>query len=190
MLISCASGHVVEVNEVPTSRPSYTTESFLLKLETRVIETVNIRHRVFCDQHMLDIEYEEEKKMDRKKKNKLEIIKEKNPCAKIVDDLNFKDSSKDNGSPKTHVHGIPNPVLFAIYTPSERTLWVSIDGFNAGFLYEYDFDSPEPINATVIPNKNNISLTTIKMLYVFKQYLYPYHIIYKYYLFYRNNESL
>lgn len=57
-----------------------------------------------------------------------------------------------------------NPVLFAIYTPSEKTLWVSIDGDGAGYLYEYDFNSSGPINVTIIPDKNNIPLTAINIL--------------------------
>jgi len=55
-------------------------------------------------------------------------------------------------------------VLFAIYTPSEKTIWVSIDGYDAGYLYEYDFQISGPINSIIIPNKNNIPLTAINIL--------------------------
>jgi len=163
----------------------YTKESFLLKLESRVIKTVSIRYQIFREQHKLDVERRKEEEKINRKKKRLEINKGKNPYSEIVEDLFVKDlfvedlfvedasvedCSEDKEPPEIDMPSTPNPVLFAIYTPSERTLWVSVDGYDAGLLYEYDFDSPEPINATMIPDKNNISLTTIKILYVFKLY--------------------
>jgi len=76
----------------------------------------------------------------------------------------LKDSDKDEESSKCCASAKSNPVLFAIYTPSEKTLSVSIDGDGAGYLYEYDFNSNEPINVTIIPDKKNISLTAINVL--------------------------
>lgn len=97
------------------------------------------------------------------KNDKLQIIKEKNPTIRIDEELYFKDSNEDK-SLKKCISPIPNPVLFAIYTPSEKTIWVSIDGYDAGFLYEYDFNSTGPISVIKIPDKNNIPLTAIKIL--------------------------
>lgn len=127
---------------------------------------MSIKNQIYREQHKLDVERRKKEKIDRKKK-RLEIIREKNPYTEIVEKY-----SEDEEPPKIDIPSTPNPVLFAIYTPSERTLWISIDGHDAGFLYEYDFDSPEPINATMIPDKNNTSLTTIKILYVFKLQYY------------------
>lgn len=147
-LISCASGHIIEVN-IPISRPSYTKESFLLKLESRIIETVSNKCQI--------------KEKNNVKTDKLQIIKKDNLAVEIDKELYFKDSDDDEPS-KIFIPPIRNPVLFAIYTPSEKTLWVSIDGYDAGFLYEYDFNSIGPINTIMIPDKNNISLTAIKIL--------------------------
>jgi len=54
-LISCASGHIVEV-KVPTTRPSYTTESFLLKLESRVIQTMSVKSEIRRQRYFFDLE--------------------------------------------------------------------------------------------------------------------------------------
>lgn len=83
---------------------------------------------------------------------------------KINENIDLEDSDKNDFSSKCCASPKFNPVLFAIYTPSEKTLWVSIDGDGAGYLYEYDFNSNEPINVTIIPDKNNISLTAINVL--------------------------
>lgn len=98
------------------------------------------------------------------KKEKLKNLKEENPGVEIDEELYFEDSDEDEDPPKIYIPLVPNPVLFAIYTTSEKTLWVSIDGYDAGYLYEYSFNKPEPINAMVIPDKNNVPLTAIKLL--------------------------
>lgn len=92
-------------------------------------------------------------------------MKEKNPGMVIDENIIFLGDSNEYGDPpKSFVSPSPNPVLFAVYTPSEKSLWVSIDGHNAGSLYEYDFGTPGPINATIIPGKNCTPLTAIEMM--------------------------
>ncbi|XP_028044392.1 cilia- and flagella-associated protein 44-like [Rhopalosiphum maidis] len=132
-LISCASGHIVEV-KVPTSRPSYTRDSFLLKLESRTIQTVS--------------------------------IKEQNPGVEIDEELYFEDSEEDEKPPEIFIPPTPNPILFAMYTPSESGIWVSIDGYDAGYLYEYDLNTSSPVtNAHIlIPDTNDTPLTAIKIV--------------------------
>lgn len=83
--------------------------------------------------------------------------------------IDFEDSNEHRGdASKRFVSPSPGPaaVLFAIYTPSEKTLWASIDrGHGAGYLYEYDFETPAgPINATAIPGKSGIPLTAIETM--------------------------
>jgi len=158
-LISCATGHIVEV-KVPASRPSYTTESFLLKLESRIIQTMSIKSELQRQQYFFDLEQKKKENVE-----KLKIIREKNPDLEIDEMLYFEDS-EENEPPKIIIPPLPNPVLFAIYTPSEKGIWVSIDGYDAGYLYEYDFNTSGPvINAhIIIPYKNNIPLTAITML--------------------------
>jgi len=111
----------------------------------------------------------EHKKKDKLKKQmeKLKIIREKNPDAEINEGSYFEDfTEEDEEPPKIYIPPIPNPILFAIYTPSEKGIWVSIDGYDAGYLYEYECNTSKPVmnSHILIPNKNNISLTAITML--------------------------
>lgn len=112
----------------------------------------------------------EQKKKDKidKKKEKLKIMKEENPSAEIDEELYFEDSDEDEEPPKIFIPPIPNTILFAIYTPSEKTLLVALDGYDAGYLYEYDFNVLKPINSTMVPDKDNIPLTAIKYLFNYK----------------------
>lgn len=145
----------------------YTKESFILKLESRVIKTVSIKSELLLNQYTLDIERKKTEKMKKKKKN-LKIIKEENVDMEIDEELYFKDSDEDEAPPKIFIPKISNTVLFAVYTPSEKSVWVSIDGYDAGYLYEYDFNVATPINATMIPDKNDTPMTAIKIMLVLK----------------------
>jgi len=164
-LISCFSGHIVEV-KVPTTRPSYTTESFLLKLESRVIQTMSVKSEIRRQQYFFDLEHKKKDKIN-KKMEELKAARENNPDIEIDELLYFEDSAEeDEEPPKIYIPPLPNPVLFAIYTPSEKSIWVSIDGYDAGYLYEYEFSTSRPaMNSHIlIPYKNNTSLTAIAML--------------------------
>lgn len=162
-LISCFSGHIVEV-KIPTSRPLYTKESFLLNLKSRIIQTVSVKSEIIRNEYMLDIELKKKEKIKRKKE-KILILKKENPGIEIDEELFLEDSDEESDElPKIYIPPIPNPVLFAIYTPSEKTIWVSIDGYDSGYLYEYDFNNSNPIKSIVIPDKNNTPLTAINVV--------------------------
>lgn len=166
-LISCDSGHIIEV-DIPASRPLYTKESFLLKLESRAIMTASVKSKLVRDEYVSNVERKKNDKLERKK-NELRIAQEENPDLEIDEEFYFKDSDEDDEEPpKLYVPPVPNPTVFAVYTPSEKTLWVSVDGYDAGYLYEYDFDAPEPITATKIPDKNDVPLSAITLLLVLK----------------------
>lgn len=126
-----------------------------------MIKTVSVKSEIHRNTFILDVEQKKKEKID-KKKEKLRIIKEENPSAEIDEELYFEDSDEDEEPPKIFIPPKPNAVLFAIYTPSEKSLWVSIDEYDAGYLYEYDFNISGPINSTMIHDKDNIPLTAIK----------------------------
>jgi len=154
----------VEV-KVPTSRPSYTRESFLLKLESRTIQTVSIKSEICQQQYELDLKNKKNDKINRKKEN-LKIIREQNPGVEIDEELYFEDSEEDEKPPEIFIPPTPNPVLFAMYTPSGTGIWVSIDGYDAGYLYEYDINTSSPVTDAhiLIPDTNDTPLTAIKIV--------------------------
>lgn len=107
------------------------------------------------------MDYQKKEEIDKKK---LKVIKEERPNIVTDEDLYFINSNKNKESSKSCIPPTSNSILFAIYTPSEKTLWVSIDECDKSCLYEYDFNTSEPINVTIIPDKNNIPLTAIQIL--------------------------
>lgn len=146
------------------NRPMYTKESFLLKLKSQIIHTVSVKSEILRNEYFIEIERKKKDKI-RKKKEQLKQFKIVNPDVEIDEELYLEDSDEDlEEPPKLYIPQIPNPVLFAIYTPSEKTIWVSIDGYDAGYLYEYNLNSSRPIKSILIPDKYNIPLTAINIL--------------------------
>lgn len=54
---------------------------------------------------------------------------------------------------------IPNRICFITYTP-EHSLWLSMGGYDAGYIYEYNMDQKQdiPLKATAIKNGDDIEL--------------------------------
>lgn len=124
---------------------------------------MSIKSKLLLNQYILNMERKKQEKV-KKKNDDLKMIKEENIDVDVDEELYFKDSDEDEAPPNMFIPEITNPVIFAIYTPSEKSLWVSIDGYDAGYLYEYDFNVSTPINAIMIPNKNGTPMTAIKIM--------------------------
>jgi len=109
---------------------------------------------------------EKKKNKINRKKETLKLLRQQNADVIIDEELYFEDSEEDEEPPKIFIPPTPNPVLFAIYTPSENGIWVSIDGYDAGYLYEYDVNTSRPVTNAyeTIPDINNTPITAIKIL--------------------------
>lgn len=65
------------------------------------------------------------------------------------------DSEEDPPLPKIYIPEIPNKILMIQYT-NQETVWLSMAGFDAGYMYEYPVPEkskvirPEPIKSTII----------------------------------------
>lgn len=146
------------------SRPIYTKESFLLKLESRIIHTVSVKSEILRNNYISEMIHQKNEKIN-KKKRKLKSIRMVNPGIEIDEELFFEDSDEEiKEPPKIFIPPVPNPILFAIYTPLENTIWVSIDGYDSGYLYEYNLNTSKLTKSTKIPNTFDVPLTAINML--------------------------
>lgn len=67
------------------------------------------------------------------------------------------DSEPEEEEEPLHIPAIPNPVLWLTYTP-ENTIWVSMGGYDAGYIYELQFSSAEPVRSTIIADGDDIEI--------------------------------
>jgi hypothetical protein len=52
---------------------------------------------------------------------------------------------------------VPNPVLFGLYTPKD-TIWLSIAGYDAGYMYEFFMNKEEPVQHTKIAGADDTEI--------------------------------
>jgi hypothetical protein len=52
---------------------------------------------------------------------------------------------------------VPNAILFGLYTPKD-TVWLSVAGYDAGYMYELVMDKEEPACCTMITDADDIQI--------------------------------
>lgn len=62
-----------------------------------------------------------------------------------------------------YVPEVPNTILFALYTPKD-TIWLSVTGYDAGYMYEFDMDKDELVCCTLIAEADDTEICS----YLFK----------------------
>ena len=103
-----------------------------------------------------EIEVRKEKRRARKMKE-LEKLQMENPGIDINEESFLADSDNEQELEKMHIPEVANSVLWIQYTNTE-SLWLSIGGYDAGYIYEYNFNSPEPLSTVLIPNADDVEI--------------------------------
>lgn len=157
-MVGCKGGEVLEA-DLPEEPKSYTDISYRLShIQLRVLKFVSTKGQMRREILLKQIE-ERKMKKRKKKMKKLEKIKKDNPGAEINEEVFLEDSESDEDLGSVYVPKTPNKVLWAQYT-SNGTIWLSMGGYDAGYIYEYDFDLEGPINCTVIPRAENCEINS------------------------------
>lgn len=60
--------------------------------------------------------------------------------------------------PEIHIPKIPSPILFATYVG--KSIWLSMGGYDAGYMYEYNLNTEGPTHFQMIPDADDIEITT------------------------------
>lgn len=89
----------------------------------------------------------------------LERVRKENPTADINEEAFLADSESDEEVEPAFVPRTPNRVLWAQYT-TEGTIWLSMSGFDAGYIYEYKFGLEGPLKCTPIANAEDIEINS------------------------------
>lgn len=148
VLIGCRHGHVLEA-ELPVEPTSYTDISYHLKnFDIRQLTFQSVKSEIKRNLRIAKIEERKQQKRARKMKS-LERIRVENPGVEIDENTFLEDSEDEEELEPLYIPKVPNPVLWVQYT-NENTLWLSMGGYDAGFVYEYGFDDEDPISCTPV----------------------------------------
>uniref|UniRef100_A0A336MUJ4 CSON006942 protein n=1 Tax=Culicoides sonorensis TaxID=179676 RepID=A0A336MUJ4_CULSO len=149
ILVGCSKGEVIEA-DLPEETRTYTDISYRLNhIEPNAIKFISVKGQIRRNILLEAIELRKAKKR-KKKLKKLEKMREANPGTEINEEAFLEDSDPGDDLGPVVVPKTPNKVLWAQYT-SNGTIWLSMGGYDAGYIYEYDFDQEGPVTVTPIP---------------------------------------
>ncbi|KFB51082.1 AGAP006735-PA-like protein [Anopheles sinensis] len=156
-LVGCQHGQLLEV-ELPESPVDYTTISYHLRhVEIKQLTFQSVKSEIKRNLRIADIERRKQEKRARKL-HTLEKLRQDDPRAEINEVAFLADSDGEEELEPLYIPKVPNPILWARYT-EEDTLWLSMGGYDAGYVYEYGFDDEDPISCTPIPEAEDTELT-------------------------------
>lgn len=67
------------------------------------------------------------------------------------------DSDEEEELPPLYYPKEPNAILFAKYT-NHNSIWLSVDDYDAGYIYEYKFGAQNPVKSTFLPESDNVAV--------------------------------
>jgi len=158
VLVGCKSGELYEYNirtEV-TAEETYLSYNITEKSRMRSTKFVSIKSRIRREIHRENVKKRKERKRERKM-NEVEKLKKANPGLQIDMESALADSEPDEEEEPLHIPAVPNPIIWLRYTVRD-TIWVSMAGYDAGYIYELEFNAPEPTRATIIAEGDDIEI--------------------------------
>lgn len=156
VILGCKLGHVVEA-DLPERPNSYTDTSFHLdQIPLKNFQFKSMKSLLKRNMKIKEIDQRKEMKRQRKRKE-LEKLKEENPMLYFDEENFFAGSEDEEELESMFIPDPPNPILWVQYT-HDNTLWLSVGGYDAGYIYECDMESPDSISCFVIADADDIEI--------------------------------
>lgn len=138
IIAGCKRGHVVQ-SDLPEQPNSYTDTSYHLdQVPVSQFKFKTVKSQIRRNEKVIQIERGKEEKLKRKEK-KLQKLLIENPELEINEENFLADSEDEEVLEPIHIPDPANAVLWIQFT-SDETLWLSLGGFDAGYIYEYQLD--------------------------------------------------
>ncbi|KYN44488.1 WD repeat-containing protein 52 [Trachymyrmex septentrionalis] len=176
LLIGCSRGDCVEV-VLPSTPQPYTMASYeLVQCQPKAFKFHSVKSAI--QRELIRLQREEEKKKKiAKKREEIERLMAENPGLEINEEAFFFDIEEKEPLPEIYIPKIPNKVLTAQYI-SPDIIWLSIAGFDAGYMYEYlspekltEDIGKEPIKSIAIYDADDIEIRSC-LFYKERKYLF------------------
>ncbi|KAL7741509.1 hypothetical protein ACLKA6_000823 [Drosophila palustris] len=168
VLIGCKSGEIYEYNirTNVTEEETYLSYNITDPARLRSTRFVSVKSRIRRELRRVQIKKRKEKKRERKMRE-IDKLKKANPGLQIDMESALADSEPDEEEEPLHIPTIPNRIIWLRYT-ERNTIWASMAGYDAGYVYELEFDAPEPTTCTLITAADDIE---IHSYYIVDEYI-------------------
>lgn len=156
IVVGCQRGDVVQI-DLPERPNSFTDTSFhLSQIPIDHFNFKSIKSQIKRSEKVRQIEMKKEKKRQRKLQE-LERRKKENPGVEINEESFLADSEEEEVLEPIYLPDPPSPVLWTQFSP-DGTLWLSMGGYDAGYVYEYNAEDGELVTFTLIPDGDEIEI--------------------------------
>ncbi|KAH8333140.1 hypothetical protein KR074_006765, partial [Drosophila pseudoananassae] len=158
VLIGSKSGEVYEYNirMKVTDDETYLSYNITEPARMRTIKFASVKSIIRREIRRVNAKKRKEKKRERKM-DEIEKLKKANPGIQIDMESALADSEPDEEEEPLHIPPIPNAIIWLRYT-NRNTIWVSMAGYDAGYVYELEFGQAEPTYSTMIADADDIEI--------------------------------
>lgn len=159
-ILGCLHGYI-DLITVPTEPQDYTKITYTLYVEIIRQRFITYKAQIRRDIKIRQIEAQKAAKRE-KKRVAMEKLKKENPGLEIDEEiflgkynkitiLQFyiklcfiADSESEEELEPLYIPEIPNRIMWIQHTEN-NTLWLSVGGYDAGYIYEYYIDQKDPV---------------------------------------------
>jgi cilia- and flagella-associated protein 44 len=156
IIAGCKQGDVVQA-DLPEHPNAYTETSFhLSQVPMSHFKFKSIKSQIRRNEKIKQIEAKKEQKRQRKLRE-LKRMKEENEHLEVNEEAFLTDSDEDEVLEPIYIPDPPNPIL-CIQVTGESSLWLSVGGFDAGYIYEHRADDGELLSFEMMAQADDIEL--------------------------------
>ncbi|XP_034669320.1 cilia- and flagella-associated protein 44 [Drosophila subobscura] len=158
VLIGCKTGEVFEydIRTAVTEEETYLSYNITEQSRLRSTRFVSVKSRLRRDIRREKIKKRKERKRERKMWE-IEKLKKANPGLQIDMESALADSEPDEEEEPLHIPTVPSAIIWLRYTIRD-TIWVSMSGYDAGYIYELEFGAAEPTYSTMIEDADDLEI--------------------------------
>ncbi|XP_017782969.1 PREDICTED: uncharacterized protein LOC108567166 [Nicrophorus vespilloides] len=157
IILGCIHGEIMTV-EVPLRPQYYTTITYILHVEPIIQKFTSYKAQIRRNIKLKEIAAKKAAKR-LVKLEALEKFRKENPGLDIEEEVFLIDSESEEILEPLYIPKIPNKILWIQHT-ADDTLWLSVGGYDAGYIYEYKIGQTEevPYKFTLIHHGDDIEI--------------------------------
>ncbi|KAG5898603.1 hypothetical protein JTB14_020979 [Gonioctena quinquepunctata] len=159
ILVGCLHGQMMQV-KLPFRPQKYSDSSFELELDPKYKNFKTYKSQIRRNISVRKIEAKKATKRAEKLKEMQRVQKE-NPGMEIDEEVFLADSDSEEELEPLYIPDVANKILWLKYT-DEDTIWLSMAGFDAGYIYEYRIDQKEdvPLSYRMVYDGDDIEISS------------------------------
>ncbi|XP_066257532.1 cilia- and flagella-associated protein 44 [Euwallacea similis] len=159
VLVGCLHGHMMQI-KLPSEEQPYTGVSFRMELQPQCYTFCSYKSQIKRDFKIKEIQKRKAEKLVKKRKDMEQVVKD-NPGFAMDEEIFLADSENDEELEPLFYPKEANRIIWLKYT-SNNTIWLSMAGYDAGYIYEYYIDQKDtvPVRFRLLEGADDMEVST------------------------------